>query len=192
MASTPADPSEHDAFYLQYGKALASWAKIEDQMSAMFSILCGLSPVSGMGIALFFSGRSFATRQDLINAAIRNSPHADEDQQTLFRALVKKAKRYSTARNHIAHGIPVSLYSDEGPYEGVRIKEGEGVWDHGGGLGVDELAMAETNFDILFGIMQDAVHGPREGCLERVQELPNDALCLNSPNQPTNRRQSQP
>ena len=165
-----------DEFHLAYGKALASWAVIEDALCTAFCLCCKMNPMSQMGRSLFFSGRSFATRADLLSAAIPHSPF-DASHQALLKALLKKARQFSSSRNAIAHGIPINLHTESEAYSGVKVKEGQAAWE-AGGIGIDKLAEAEVNFDRLSAIIERAAW-PRdrhEEYLRQVQELPNAAF----------------
>ena len=170
------DAHPHDAFYIQYGKALASWAQVEDQLCVGFCLMLNQPPFGGFARALFFSGRSFASRADLMSAAIAHG-NVEEVAKPVWKALLKKARQFSAARNAIAHGVPVSLHIDLAPYEGIKIKEGVGTWDEGG-INVSQLAEAEGNFDKLNSMIHAAAfrQTPFEECLSQVESLPNAAF----------------
>lgn len=174
----------YSEFHAQYGVTLGEWAGIEQSLCALFVKLCGFDPDHQMGPALFFSGRSFSTRVDLLLAAIRTAA-LDEAKRDLLRAVLKKARQYSVARNAIAHGVP-NHYAHEGnDYQGWRIKEHERAWELGG-IGIEQLAEAERNFmelNCICWMVSDHIGAkrrknqlkPTEWYLERVQSLPNHA-----------------
>lgn len=175
----------HD-FHFQYGLTLSRWASLEETLCITFCDLCGLHPDEPMGKALFFSGRSFTTRADLLSAAIRTST-LGEVEKLLLRAILKKARQYSTARNAIAHGVPSHFVQKGYVYQGWRIKEPEQTWEMGG-IGIDQLKEAEKSFLDLGLICHEANMDalrprgwrkkrlkPTEWYLERVQELPSAA-----------------
>lgn len=176
----------YEEFHLQYGIALSYWATLEENLCGMFCDLCGLDPDGDAGPAIFFSGRSFATRADLLSAAIRTS-ELGETEKALFRAILKKARQFSTARNAIAHGVPTNFKKSGNPYQGWRIKEGERTWEEGG-IGIDQLRQAEANFRLLIAVSVEVCLAlfpkkrrkavPLETYLERVQALPNNAYSL--------------
>ena len=135
-----------------------------------------MAPFGGLGRAIFFSGRSFATRADLLSAVIPLSPF-ESDHQEFLKAILKKARQFSAGRNAIAHGIPVNLHSHDESYTGPKVKEGRTSWESGG-IGIDALLMAQINFNSLAEIIEQAVFpsAQREEYLLRVQALPNEAF----------------
>jgi hypothetical protein len=145
---SPKDPAEllrlFNEFHLQYGMTLASWARLEESLGGIFSVLCGFDQFEGMGPALFYSGRSFATRADLLSAAIRTADLSD-DYRELLRAILKKARQFSASRNQIAHGVPTHFIETKTPYQGWRIKGGEQIW-RAGGVSLQDLINANANF----------------------------------------------
>jgi hypothetical protein len=165
-----------EVFYLCYGQTLAAWAELEQNLARVFCILCNMNSACGLGPALFFSGRSFATRADLLTAAV---DAADKDLETalVIRAIIKKARQFSSARNAIAHGVPASFW-ENGHTEGIRIKEGKRAYEHGG-IGLPELHEAHANFSTLSMLARKVYVAADEGRLqehlERVQALPKDA-----------------
>jgi hypothetical protein len=178
----------YNDFHFQYGVTLSRWAGLEETLCTIFCDLCGLHPDEPMGKALFYSGRSFTARADLLSAAIRTCA-LGEPEKALLRAILKRARQYSTARNAIAHGVPTHFSRKRFAYQGWRIKEPEQTWELGG-IGIDQLKEAEMNFlglsIICHEANMDALRPPRrwrrkkrlkptEWYLEQVQELPNSA-----------------
>lgn len=167
---------------MQYGLALSAWSQIENRLGWLFSALCNLSSgPNGMGSALFYSGRSFASRADLLDAAIRANTTAPEFQKALFRAILKKARQFSAARNRIAHGFPSTLVG-VGPYQGPKIREGDEIW-LSDGIDLKMLHIAADNFLELRGLI-DKIPGATSASDEaqfsqyrlQVQKLPSDAF----------------
>ena len=59
-------------FYIAYGKVIDEWAFIEFVLAHIFG---GITLIDNrLAEALFYSGRSFQTRRDLLTAAIEHSP----------------------------------------------------------------------------------------------------------------------
>jgi hypothetical protein len=175
----------HD-FHFQYGVTLGRWAGLEQSLCTLFSDLCGFVRDSKVGDALFFSGRSFATRADLLSAAIRVSG-LGEPEMAVLKAVLKKARQYSTSRNAIAHGVPQNFVARGTEYQGWRIKEHERAWEIGG-IGVAQLREAEKSFldlDLACHMIRDDMISyrrrrrkrlkPPEWYLELVQALPKHA-----------------
>ncbi len=184
----PKKPEEltrlYEEFHLQYGITLSQWATLEETLGEIFNRLCNFEEWHGMGPALFYSGRSFATRADLLSAAIRTAK-VSADLTDLLRGILKKARQLSTSRNTIAHGVPTH-YAESGlPYQGWRIKSGEETWSPGG-VSIDELKIARENyrelavigsyaFSILNRSRRKGLKPPQE-YLAQVQALPSDAF----------------
>jgi len=186
----PKNPKElsrlYEEFHLQYGITLSEWASLEETLGEIFNRLCNFKTWHGMGPALFYSGRSFATRADLLSAAIRTANIA-EDLSELLRAILKKSRQFSTSRNTIAHGVPTHYVESGVEYQGWRVKGGEEVW-RPGGVGIDDLKAAHENYRTLTVICSYAFsllnRSKRQGLLTpqeylaQVQALPSDAFLL--------------
>jgi hypothetical protein len=171
-------------FYLIYGSTLAAWARLEQTLGQLFCVLCGFDPDNQLGRELFFSGRSFQTRADLLSAALRVS-ETPEEVKAVVRAVRKKARDYSGSRNAIAHGYPSHSIFPNIEWQGWRIKEGE--QSHlPGGIGIEELKAAKSNFwqlewaaESATSLVRNHQRGypqPPEEHLERVQALPPNAF----------------
>jgi hypothetical protein len=161
-------------FIMAYGSALISWAQVEDELCVLFGLLVGIQPEAAR--ALFFSGRSFATRADLYSAAIATSA-CPEAAKKVHRAILKKARRFSSARNSIAHGVPafIAKHSEEG----IRIKQGQRRREPGG-ITLNEFGRATDLFqDLIDACISLAVAQDDEAwqeCLARVRELPSEVF----------------
>src|SRR4026209_1198695 len=79
-------------FHATYGATLAGWAQLEQTLCQLFCALCRFRPGAKLGPALFFSGRAFNTRADLMAAAVRSSK-LKEHEKALVRAILKKARQ---------------------------------------------------------------------------------------------------
>ena len=178
----------YDEFHLQYGETLAQWALLEENLGEIFCWLCGFTFDHPLGRAVFYSGRSFATRADLLSAAIRCSERSKELGE-LFAAILKKARQLSSSRNVIAHGVPRNFFSDKEGCLGWTIKEGEFSWDRGG-IGLHELENAEKNFRLLTIIctrILDRLNSSRRRpiiqtsvSLDQVKRIPADGFVASS------------
>jgi hypothetical protein len=62
------DLPDIDQFYHAYGRALAHWAEVEFRLCAWFQIAADMT--IGRGEAVFFSGRSFQTRAEMLGAVL--------------------------------------------------------------------------------------------------------------------------
>jgi hypothetical protein len=93
-----------NAFYLQYGRTVDAWASLERCLADCFRLLSGTS--IAMADAIFYSGRSFQTRRDLMLAALATST-LDKEIIDFLAAAVRRAAEYSKFRNQIAHRIVV-------------------------------------------------------------------------------------
>jgi len=94
--------SETDQFYHVYGKALAAWGEIEYGLSLWFQVCTRLE--YNMAQNLFFSGRSFSTRSDLLFAALETA-NLDEKWKKVVVEGANKAGLHSATRNRLAHGL---------------------------------------------------------------------------------------
>jgi hypothetical protein len=165
-------------FNLLYGTALAAWAYLEEVLGLNFHRLIGTHP--NLARQLFFSGRSFATRADLYSAAISGSIGLTDKRREAHKLLLKRARQYASARNSIAHGIPVNLMGG-GTYQGLRIKQGHKVWEPGG-VSRDNLLDAAENFQGLSTAARTLLNSRNDDdeaaelCLKQVRELPTEAF----------------
>lgn len=160
-------------FYLQYGKTLAAWAQLEQTLGQLFCALCRFESGSQLGSELFFSGRSFQTRADLLWAALR-SVDLPEDVAVVIRLALKRARDYSGARNKVAHGYPSHMVFVDVDWQGWRIKEGE--QSHlPGGIGITELKNAQANFSDL-QLLSERLVQLTKAHLQKIAWPPRDHL----------------
>src|SRR4051812_11114086 len=90
-----------DQFYHAYGRALANWAGVEFRLCDWFQLASGLT--IGRGEAIFFSGRSFQTRAEMLSATLEYGK-LDKLWTKFATDALDKAIAYNGFRNHIAHG----------------------------------------------------------------------------------------
>lgn len=169
------DPIPPDAFYCQYGKTVDQWAMLEYALSLWFQRLTGMKP--DMSAAIFYSGRSFQTRKDLLLAALSKSDQPAEVNEFCKEAF-KRAFAYSGTRNMIAH----RMFVFDAAANVMRLHEGEEWW-RGEGLDIKALAAMGTAFGSLTGLLMDVLRPercqspatPQEG-LSRLRSLASRAL----------------
>ena len=88
---------------------------------------------------LFFSGRSFQTRTDLLHSALETAQFTDEWREFLVEGL-KKASGYNGTRNRLAHGLMHPNALDEsGHPKDWKIKE-PAEWQSPAGFDYGEIA----------------------------------------------------
>jgi hypothetical protein len=170
MTDHPIPPD--DAFYLQYGKALAEWANLELVLSYWFTHLSGMG--TAMASAVFYSVNSFDAKNVMLLAALREAkrmrvPGVSQAffarrnrgeklakkplESQLAKFLTKafsKAAQYSEARNKIAHQLSMT---NQDTLE-VQLVE-RGRWWERDGLKINHLHEIETNFKSLKTILRD-------------------------------------
>jgi hypothetical protein len=168
----------HDRFYTQYGAAMAAWSRLELALSYWFHSIAGTNNLKSAE-AIFYSGRSYQTRRDMLAAALATA-NLDEHTHTFLTAAFKKAARYSEARNHIAHRLfmsyddKIDLFLQHPPH-----------WDSPDVHTVSDLAEMAKNFDalgvLLMRARQNRTHRglpplTLQEALAQVRALPNQAF----------------
>lgn len=114
------------AYHQALGEAIAAWADLEDVLGHWF---CSVASINRwVGLAIFYSGRNFGTRADMLRAAIPHSACAEED-TALIKDGLAVATRYSAFRNAMAHDRHVQffggdIYFSKGPDVPKAIREG--------------------------------------------------------------------
>jgi hypothetical protein len=179
---TTDDPRErYRIFHLNYGITLGEWALLEDALCELFQRLAVIRPK--LARAMFYSGRSFATRADLFSAALEAAA-APESYKAACKATLKRARQYSSARNTIAHGIPVDMrHSTEEGLHRYRVKQGRSIME-AGGVTQGQMQAAAIYFRGLQEIIWRIALTPFDEqeaivrCHEQVLQLPNEALPL--------------
>lgn len=203
-ALDPADAALLDEFHLQYGKTLGQWADLEHVLSWWFHRLTrAADAAAGTNSALFYSGRSFQTRRDLLQAALdHHSPEfrapglkepLDADTLTFLREAFRLAFNYSNSRNRIAH----RLVMFESNSKTITLQEGDSWWSKDGHTLADLRSM-ETNYralkdalvTVLIPAMAEQPMTPQEA-LVRVRTMPREAHS-NQPNPMRAKRQKPP
>ena len=110
--------SKSKEFFEQYGRTLSEWASLEHALSLWFNYTIRM-PQGGAGIskAIFYSGRNFDSRRNLLLAALsRYEPQAfpqkipnmpdgpDESEIAFLKAAIKLSFTYSRDRNRLGKG----------------------------------------------------------------------------------------
>jgi hypothetical protein len=171
------DLTDIDQFFHAYGVALAEWAVVEFRLCSWFQMAAGLT--ISRAEAIFFSGRSFQTRAEMLSAALEHSKLNDAWTAFAEEALAK-AITYSSYRNHIAHGQVERGPSKESDPDHWRLCKPH-EWREGEGVGRQSLANATENFFSLAEILSDGAwlqarsYPPTAEFLERLEALPNEA-----------------
>ena len=178
MSKSPLDAlSELDRFYHIFGKALAQWAELEFYLSILFKFASGLDFKPAEDI--FYSGRSFQARADILTAALGHAP-LDPQWREFIEGVLAKAIAYNNFRNQLAHGtVHPNELDDKGEPRDWRLKKAE-KWLEQAGATASDLATAATNFDRLGVLISEAVLDiergkPPTGYLERLAQLPSEA-----------------
>lgn len=151
IAEDTPDPND-EAFYLQYGKAMAAWADVESALSDWFRR--AIQPHGGENVnaeGIFYSARSFQGRADMLKAAT-HSNHLSKDQRTFVRKSVKIASDYNTFRAKLAHRMAIKS-SGYGPgKDGMFLREGDdwrGLAEHHPSIDTVQLKNATDHFGAL-------------------------------------------
>lgn len=176
------DPPEDrmNEFYIAYGKVIDEWAFIEFVLAHIFGAITLID--NRMSEALFYSGRSFQTRRDLLAAAIEHSPAkgAADDILEFAKACLKKANQYSTFRNALAHRLILwNHITDRG-----ELREGDDIenLDSKKLYLIEDLVTAQKNYHSFRMLMLKVIKpetyqpelSPEEG-RELILALPNEA-----------------
>jgi hypothetical protein len=181
-------------FHLAYGMALSQWALVEAVLYDWFHLTTGMN--DKMARSVFYSAKSFAGRAEMLEAALGESTHSTEILD-FAKAVIKKARTYSTFRNEITHGeMLLNLKSGDNSSAHYTLVQGKNI--HTGGITIDELKIATTNFKTLRELALDMlpiyrgeyVQSPAEH-LAQVRALPSQANSKDAHIQPTPEKQPQ-
>ncbi|MGE0665794.1 MAG: hypothetical protein AB7O49_04460 [Sphingomonadales bacterium] len=180
-------------FFSAYGKAMGAWAVVERNLFQWFEYATNVP--QKMARALFYSGRNYTSRSDMLKAVMAVPSRLTESQLAFLKAALKRADSYYSTRNNLAHGEPAI---DASP--NVDMRDRHGIFDSGTELAeqlgsavkASDLQIATSNFsalaDLLFFAHPD-FHGKQpdklEGYLRQAQQLPTTALSLEPAQIPT-------
>lgn len=179
MIKTPTYPQlpERDRFYHTFGKALSHWALVEYYLSLLFGYASGLEYLAAQEI--FFSGRSFQSRGDLLSAALLSSKLSPEWRDYVAKVLLK-AISYNGFRNQLAHNaFQPDARDDHGRPIEWKLKPPY-RWNAKGGISASQIEIAASNFaDFAWAIMDALIDienkTPPTAHLEQLLRLPNEA-----------------
>lgn len=172
MADNIVDFGEIDkTFYLQYGRAMANWAQLENSMAGVFS---RLTKIEGrMSGDIFYSARSFLGRADMLHACVPHARTLPAGREFLTRSI-NRAMGYAGFRNRLAHNMhTLYLGNDEtgGKRASRKIISGVEGPDHD----AREIENASLNFSYLGALLMVSI-GRRK--LLREPELSLATLAL--------------
>lgn len=175
-----------DQFYHAFGKAMAAWGEVEYGLSLWFQLSTGLH--YDIAKDLFFSGKSFSTRSELLGAALEPLPSSTfmppaekrlDNQWHAFAITGRtKAVSYNSIRNRLAHGV---MHPNRGP--GIeadwRLKE-PAEWQSKEGYDRKQMLLIASNFRRLAHILRTsflAQHKKEDAkpFVRALLELPNEA-----------------
>jgi hypothetical protein len=169
--------SDRDKAFLLFGKAMAAWAALEMSFYIWFEHAMLLDMRQAK--PLYYAATNFKARLDLLRAAI-SSTKLEKEEQAFIEAAIKKAIKYSSFRNKLAHG--------EFTLEGLLIESKHADYKAARSSAITqrEIETAARNFSKLAELIADArdyAIGLRdmleedslEICRQRVIELPLEA-----------------
>jgi hypothetical protein len=176
-----------DQFYLAFGKAMATWGEVEYGLSLWFTLATGLN--YEVAKDLFFSGKSFSTRSDLLGAALDPTeggifpatPSKVEQHWLDFAVAARnKAGSYSGVRNRLAHGVMHPNRAPGGSTE-WRLKE-PAEWQRREGYTITQMRVIARNFSELSSILRMSFLGEQRQespapFAKALLELPNETDC---------------
>jgi hypothetical protein len=188
------DDAEMLPLYTAIGRAAMMWSNIENNLCQWYAVACNQE--FAISRATFFSVSGYPNRGALLRAALRFQHMSDETTEFLESAL-KKTDSWSSARNMIAHGIPVRVGhpSQIEPMvsEGAAVNAGK--VDLKRALSVPHLAVIAFNFRELAVALHDAhltlyplPPTPIGELRMRVRLLPNDPKIVESHSETQARR----
>lgn len=97
-------------YHQALGEAIAAWAELEDILGHFFCAVAGVNRFTGL--AIFYSGRNFGTRADMLAAALTKPQCADIEMPVITTGLAI-ARRYSSFRNAMAHDRHVQFFGGD-------------------------------------------------------------------------------
>jgi hypothetical protein len=169
-------------FLHRYGYAVACWSRVEDSIYSWFELLTGMP--DDMSRAIFYSGKGFMARADMVEAAIQADKKRSPQQIEFIKEALKKARTYSSFRNAIVHGNPLPTLTIESGPDVVEIQysigQAKSRYKAESDVTLEHLGVAGQNFTKLSRYMVAALpttaakHAkPPEECLALVLVLPS-------------------
>ncbi len=186
LGDSPFHISEHisasNAFHSALGRAMGTWALIEERLSYWFEAATGMS--YEMARAIFFAPHNFQARTDLLEAALAHNIRLSEDGLAFIAAATRKAGQYSSFRNQLAHGeqtFDARLGSDT--FKQIILITGRHHPEiaAGNAVTIERLQRANERFHLLSKLLMDSAEffEQRAGavtpadCQPELQALPN-------------------
>jgi hypothetical protein len=137
-----------------------------------------------MSRAIFYSGKGFMARADMVGAAIQADKKLNQQQITFIKEALKKARAYSYFRNKIVHGNPLPTLTIENGPDVVEIQysigQAKSQYKTEHDVTLDHLGVAGQNFTKLSQYMSAALPStaakrakPLVECLALVLALPS-------------------
>ncbi|MBZ0148402.1 MAG: hypothetical protein K8F62_12805 [Pseudorhodoplanes sp.] len=173
-------------FFHAYGAAMAEWASVERALYYWFLGITGMR--DGMARAIFYSGRSFNARAEMLQSAIGSAYRQSEAEVTFIKAALKKAWSYSGFRNNIAHGEPMLNVAGANEIF-YTIVQGKRIGMSEPSVAIEDMETAAENFSKLKQLLIDMIpeyrpQNPKspEEYLALVQGLPSQPHTKSAPN----------
>jgi hypothetical protein len=99
---------EWQKLYVAIGEAISEWSRLEHALASAFAITLGIN--EAVAEQVFFSARSFNGKHDMLMAALKaravHEKHPEHKRFEIFRSGCKKAEKWASARNKLAHERP--------------------------------------------------------------------------------------
>lgn len=139
----------HDEFHYVFGLTLSSWARVERTLSYWFARLTRMN--TSMATAVFYSGRSFNARAEMLQAAIDRAKGLTSIETEFIKEATKRAWAYSGFRNRIAHGEPIlnMLHDDQHRPKAFHYSLTQGASHPRDDASLEHMQIAAENFQKL-------------------------------------------
>jgi hypothetical protein len=187
---SPTQP-KFDELHSAIGRAVADWSHLEHALSMAFASVTGLK--LALANPIFFSARSFNGKYMMLTAAIKaaNNPSTamKRFRRDLYKSAAKKADKWNSVRNKLAHDRPIVIAVGENVLVGALVdnlhfRQSE-YTDPGAfkafmerTLTTSAILESADNFRTLAEIIENACNEHAESSLEKllqqVRGLPPD------------------
>jgi hypothetical protein len=168
-------------FHLHYGKAMSSWAGLENSLYFWFAAATGMT--GRMARAVFYTARGFSARAEMLLAALEHATKPPAVDRELLKEALKKARSYASYRNRIAHGEPrVQLFEHREKFRPLlTIDDGRKNPAEANSILLDDLDRAAANIHELSMLLIERYPGvidrsrTPEEWLASLRALPSEA-----------------